>query len=294
MEENNKVPNEGTEEKKQNVLTKKTQVKGKPLKIWIVVVIIVFMLFTFGIGLSLGKELYGNKDNNEEKKAPKEEEKTNVKKGVTDTNAVSRLEQFVIAASYNDSVGNGYSSLFMKGTTSIEQNVKYAVAWNSLIMIKQIPTTKVEIVPDKYKDDDHFLGDITEIAIDEYTNEYKRLFNQEPNYNEIGSYSFGCPGPYKIDTELGKIFIGKECGGTGNPEYYYKIYNYEEDDSFYYVYQYVAVENPINKTIDKIKSNETVNVSSFEGNEDKFETVVWKFDKNFNFISTENVGVVSK
>ncbi len=280
---------EEAKEEKKGILNNTKQVKGKSLRIWLIVMIVIFMLFTFGLGLYLGKELYGKEETKKTSDKPVEQP-TNVKKEVTDASAKTRLEDFVKAASYDDPINNGFAKEFMNGKDSIEPKMKAAIAWNSLVMIKEIPQVKVDPVPEKYKDDDHFISNMTEINITSYTNEYKRLFNDEPNYDLIGEYSFGCPGPYKVDQELGKIYIGSDCGGTGNPKYYYKIFKYEEDNKNYYVYEYVGTEIPFTNTLTKVKSGEVVNVSSFEGNEDKFETVVWTFDKNFNFISSENIG----
>ena len=288
------TPTEEAKEEKKGILNNTKQVKGKSLRIWLIVMIVIFMLFTFGLGLYLGKELYGKeetkKSTNKPVEQPEVEQPENVKKEVTDASAKTRLEDFVKAASYDDLIGNGFAREFMTGKDSIDTKMRASIAWNSLVMIKKIPQVKVDPVPDKYKDDIHFLSDMKEISITSYTNEYKRLFNDDPNYDLIGDYSFGCPGPYKVDQELGKIYIGVECGGTGNPEYYYKIFKYEEDNKNYYVYEYVGTKNPSTEKLVKVKSNEEVNVTSFEGNEDKFETVVWTFDKNFNFISSENIG----
>jgi hypothetical protein len=41
-----------------------------------------------------------------------------------------------------------------------------------------------------------------------------------------------------------------------------------------------------NDTFTKVESGEIVEVDSFTGNESKFDTLVWKFDKNYKFIST--------
>ena len=66
----------GTKEKK-SFWNNKKQVKGKALSAWVIAMILIFMLFTFGIGIFLGKELFVN---NEEKDT---EEPTNAE--VTNT-----------------------------------------------------------------------------------------------------------------------------------------------------------------------------------------------------------------
>ncbi len=68
MEEEKKEEPVVEETKKENILTKKKEVKGKPLKIWLVVIIAIFMLITFGLGVYFGKEVFtkkGKKTSNE-------------------------------------------------------------------------------------------------------------------------------------------------------------------------------------------------------------------------------------
>ena len=286
MEEDNKISVES--EKKENFLNKKKQVKGKPLKIWIIVIVIIFMLFTFGAGLALGKNLYG-KDNKKET-TKENQEQTNVKKELKDSNVINKLEKFVKVASYDNTMGYGKAEIFMLGISNLSKDLKLYLAYESLIPIGKAQT-KIAEVPEKYKDDIHFnAGETEEVTISAFDDEYKSLFNESPKYEDNEIEGIGCPMFYKVDRELGKIFIGAECGGTGEPEKYYKIYKYEEDDNYYYVSQYVGTEDPLANTLTKIKSHEVVDVPSFEGNEDKFETVIWRFDKNLNFISTENIG----
>ena len=279
--------------KKKSFLNNKKTVSGKALSAWLITMIVIFMLFTFGLGLFLGKELFSEKTNkkkNDNNKDNEVNENVNVKKELNDSIAISKLEKFVKVASYNNAIGDGIEGKFMTGTSDLTKKDKLQLTYQSLISISKI-MRKIGSIPDKYKNDDHFdINGTEEITIKEFDDEYKLLFNENPNYNDVEIEGMGCPAFYKVDRELGKIFIGRECGGTGYPEVYYKIYKYEEDKNYYYVYQYVAKEDPVNNTINKYKSNEVVNVQSFDGNEDKFETVIWKFDKNYNFVSTENIG----
>ena len=80
------------EPKKENFLTKKKEVKGKPLKIWIIVMIIIFMLFTFGIGFTLGKKLTENDMKSKENNKPVEEKKEENKPEENKPNNTSNLD----------------------------------------------------------------------------------------------------------------------------------------------------------------------------------------------------------
>ena len=260
-------------------------------KTLIIIIIVAGLVLVIG-GIILGTKLL-NKDEPKNEEPPvdnptPDNQEPAEKKELNDSSAISKLEKFVIVASYEDSNENGKANMFMRGINSLDNNIKLQLAWNSLINIQKVQTKVGTDVTEKYKDVAG-IQEKEEISLVQFDTEYKSLFNEDASYTEDDKFGV-CPGIYKIDKELGKIIIGVECGGLNPTEYYSKIYKYEEDNSFYYVYQYVGTNDPMNNKFVKIKSGETVNVSSFEGNEDKFETVVWKFDKNFNFISTENIG----
>ena len=69
----------GENKEKKGLLNNTKQVKGKSLRIWLVLMIIVFMLFTFGIGIYLGVVLFSVKCKEAPPPAPVEEkEKSNV------------------------------------------------------------------------------------------------------------------------------------------------------------------------------------------------------------------------
>ncbi len=62
-----------TKEKRINFWNNKKQVKGKALAAWVIAMIIIFMLFTFGIGIFLGKAVFVKN----EEKASEETNTTN-------------------------------------------------------------------------------------------------------------------------------------------------------------------------------------------------------------------------
>ena len=77
MEEEKKEEPIVEETKKENILTRKKEVKGKPLKIWLIVMIAIFMLITFGLGVYFGKEVFNKKDKEKNNEPVLNEEKSN-------------------------------------------------------------------------------------------------------------------------------------------------------------------------------------------------------------------------
>ena len=94
---------------------------------------------------------------------------------------------------------------------------------------------------------------------------------------------------YVVEEDLGNIYLSDQCGDFfDTSDTLLKTYKYVQDDNYYYVYQYIGIYNGETKEYEKYGgSYEVVDVPSFEGYEDKFGTLVWKFDKNCLFVSTE-------
>ena len=291
--EEEKMEEQQEKQKKKSFWNNKKIVKGKALSAWVIVMILIFMLFTFGLGLFLGKELFA-KDNSNGGKPSNNAEPANTEANTIDKNIEEKTKSFIAAAMYSNDGGDGIAVVFTKGINKLSADEKAIVTYNSLVNVKN-ENKEVTVTPDKYKsEDDYWQGaTITELSIESFKNEYKEFFKEEVNLSSIKVGFFGCPFVYKMDEELGNFYLSNQCGGTGSPVYQYKTYETSEDDNYYYVKQYVGTERYTDdgsKEYKKVKSDEVVNVTSFEGNENKFETVVWKFDKNFNFVSTENIG----
>lgn len=325
---NTEVKNSNVEQTQNNELkvqqeskSKKT-IKGKGLKAYIIVIIIIALAITYGCGFLLGKKLYEKENEPKEPDKPVEQpnnngnntEKPNIEqkddneiKSLTDTTIINKLDNFIKVAAYVSDAGDGTGKLFLNGQNGLTDILKYKMVQQSVINIDK-KITKIQ-TPEKYKND-MYLGQeetIDSVKIDDLNSAYEMLFNEKASSDLATELEFdrnkenlGCPFIRKADKELGVAFLARDCGGTCGGEHKQNTYKYEYDANYYYVYQYVGFFNSKNCTESKkdefslIKSNKVLNVNSFEGNEDKFETVIWKFDKNFNFISTENVGVVSK
>ncbi len=285
LDEKQQQPQQQVHQQKRTFWNNKRTVRGKALSAWLIVIIAIFMLFTFGIGIYLGKELFADK------------EKKNDSNPVVDNNdveeKVNTMDSFIEAALYSDSAGDSIANEFVQGIKDLTENYKLVVTYNSLVKIKN-ENKKVTEIPEKYKDEeDYWKEAVSELPIESFKNEYKLLFKTELNTKLNDNSTLGCPAVYKYDEDLGNIYLSNQCGGTGAAVYKYKTYKTDEDENYYYVYQYVGTIRDIdldNKEFKKPIANEVVNVTSFEGNEDKFETLKWTFDKNYNFVKTENLG----
>lgn len=278
-------------QQKKSFWNNKKTVKGKALSAWLITIVVIFMLITFGLGMFLGKELA--KSN--EKKGISKPDNTVVDDNNVDNNQNVNdfTNRFITAALFSDEIGYGIASKFTTGYTSLTLEDKLDMTYNSLVKINPAHSLISE-VPEKYKNVDYWdlsTGiQIYELSLDLFKEEYKNLFKEEltADLKTIGIN--GCPGVFEVDEELGYIYMSNQCGGIASPIYKYSTFNNSQDDSYYYVDQYVGVERTkADGTLEFVKpsTGEIVDVTSFEGNEDKFDKIQWKFDKNVNFISTE-------
>ena len=227
---------------------------------------IIFLLAISLIGTSVYLIYTGNGtgSNSEETNTKNESEETNTKKD-TD-NVKEKIDHFIEIGTYSD-VGSAYlTKVFYDGVTELTKEQKLEMAYLGVYLSKNF--TKVEEVPEKYKDSEQFKDLETvgykEMSISEYEKEYKYLFNEE-----IGEYEAteitGCPHPFLKDEELDAIYMSSQCGGTGNPEYKTETISETEEDGYHIITQKA-------------------------GYNDDLKEIVWKFDKDGNFVSTTNNG----
>ena len=320
------VPTETVEENNEETNNNGKQKKNIPP-----VLFVILLLLFFGIGVLLGKVLFGgeSKDKKENTGNQTNTETTNTKNTETnntetntentntiddnggnlvfDENAKNQINSFIELAMHYSYEGTTIADDLSNGLTGLTEKQKELLTYFAVNNL----TVKLteDMVPEKYKNDSYWnvasrAITIWQLPIQTFKDEYKRLFKEE--YTIKGEdYQFGaCPFIFKTDLELGYMFYSNQCGGTGISGYMYSNYKYESDENYYYVYQYVTYfgENEEKQIIElnKPKSKEfVVSIpsdkyneikSTFEENKTKFETVKWKFDKEFNFISTENIG----
>ncbi len=81
----------------------------------------------------------------------------------------------------------------------------------------------------------------------------------------------GCPSAQGMSRESDSIYLFSRCGGTTVMSYNTSITSYKFDGDNYLVYQKCELYDNASDTVE-----ESYNL-------------LWKFDKNLKFISTENV-----
>ena len=294
------------QQQKRTFWNNKRTVKGKALSAWLIVIIAIFMLFVFGLGIYLGKELFAEKNTKSSKNSSNSNTVVNNSNNGTngtptsvDTNepfpeeAKEKLNDFIEVAIFEKGGIDGTGEEFINGVSELTDKLKLRMVHQSVIGInKKVNRT----LPEKYQSNPDLLGSV---KASDLNSAYEKLFGAAPTMNILEKLlhkngGVGCPFVSVIDEELGEGFLSHSCGGTCLGQYLTKIKEYSSDSDYYYVYQYVGIKFPNgcneNGEFFKPKANEIVNVTSFEGNEDKFETLKWTFDKNYNFISTENLG----
>ena len=196
-------------------------------------------------------------------KEEKEEEKEETKEVSDD--AKQKIDSFIkIASHYNYSM-SVLPELFYDGVTAEKITSRNKASMTYAVLIDfdknyESTTEKPQTVLDKVPDS---AGeDVKTVSINDYDEIYKKLFNEEPQYE-----AKGCPYPAIADKETGKIYLFSRCGGIG-PEMVNKVENktYSFDGKYYYV---------------------NTDVSYYEkGASEETKKVVWKFDKDLKFVST--------
>ena len=290
--------------------------KTKIDKKYIVAIIVVFILF-FGCGILIGKVLFEGKETDSKVEEKNTNEQTNNSdEMIFSDDKKKKINDFIKYATYEDyGFMNDLTKLLISGKNGLTKQEKELITYHSVVNYDNMTELTSNTVPEKYKNEERFelIDDfykIYELPIKLYTDEYKRLFNEEYVIEkEIESV---CPHIFMIDKELEKMYLSNQCGGTSGDvisHLIYSNYKYDMDDQYYYVYQYVAIYNSNSKTnLSALIKESTSNVvfgdfsdkdykkdydnykELFEENKEKFDTLVWKFDKNLVFVSTENLG----
>jgi hypothetical protein len=188
---------------------------------------------------------------------------------------------------------------FIKGASKLDAADKNVMA---IYLTNTTEITKAT-VPDKYKgteDEEYLLGDPKGLiaSIDDFKNNYKLLFNEEVDLSFIKSHTYHdgeflsvCPLLYGVLEEEKVIVLSKNCGGTNIDHLETKVYDYKKVGNNYEVYQYVGYKSTNDKNEEYyLRLDRTIiEVDKFEGNEDKFSTLVWTFDKDYKFVKSKVV-----
>ena len=215
--------------------------------------------------------------------------------GVTRGVKYDRLKNFVETASIYNPSFNSLITELSRETFGLTDKQKVTLAYQAIVgdMVKVTEST----LPDKYEDEkEYFIGDsekgVFELDFTDFNDKYAYFFGESISYDKLSQFAYGgtdpvgCPVIYKVDKELGKIFFSNYCIQNENSERYLtKVYDYDYDDNFYYVYEYIAKYGEADGFY-RASNYEEVEVEGFEGNEKRFDTLVWKFDKDYQFVST--------
>ena len=235
MEENKNEEPIVEETKKESILTKKKEVKGKPLKIWIIVMIIVFMLFTFGIGVYFGKEIFSEKEketNNEQ--TPIEEKKEENKEEIPNNLEPEKQKEEIPNLEFAKISCGGTDFSFKKSTLNVSDiSTKDKLGMLAPALLKKIKSEKLSNI----KADVETEIDIDIIEVEKkYFDVTKEMEDQMANGFGTDFYIFS----YKNNKSYLKIIIGG-CIGPRNEGEYTKFKESKNEnniliDSYYYYY----------------------------------------------------------
>ena len=227
------------------------------------------------------------------KRTPKYiQEISTVKRGGVD---YDKLKDFVETASIYNPSFNSLITELSRETFGLTDKQKVTLAYQAVV--GDITKVTEKTLPEKYEDErDYFIGDnekgVFELDFTDFNEKYAYYFGQSISYDKLAEFTYGetdavgCPVIYNVDKELGKIYFSNYCSDiVASERYITKVYDYDYDDNFYYVYEYIAKYGDVDGFY-RTSDFEEVAVDEFEGNEKKFDTLVWKFDKDYNFVST--------
>lgn len=243
---------------------------------------LIILMFLIGIGIGFGAN-YGMSYFNigvDKKESSTTEDATKIDKLELTESAKAKMEMFIKSATIcsSGSADCGISKKFIEDVNKLDNSAKYTIAWN---YIKFIGNFEGDMTNDPldYSKLDTYLSKETFDSIDPsgkvvlpffkksfYDNVYAQFFNEKPNYNVKDLESIGCPSPVAIDAENDKLYYYSACGGIGYAtEGIVKSYDIDGDN---YIVHSEITEYSV-------------------GEEDVVHKVLWKFDKDLNFISTE-------
>ena len=249
------------------------------------IIILILALILIGAGVLLGTGLIGGKTEEKEEK----ESTTTSEKIMSDADK-KFMESFAEAGLYHDEGQGGLAVMFMGGKDGLSEEEKITLVYFSLVGVQK-KAQKITTIPDKYNSEGYWHNArLFELPISTFKEEYKKFFQEEVVLSHVKDAIKACPFVYTIEEDIGMMYFSHECGGAGGSEYYHKTYKYDEDNNYFYLYQYIgekATDTDGKVVFKNPNSGQTVEADSFEGNEEKFDTLVWKFKKNLVFVSTE-------
>ena len=199
----------------------------------------------------------------------KEEKETTKETKEVSAEAKQKMDDFIDAATFFSYSMSNTAEKFYAGITNenVTPDMKVAMTYVKLLEMdkkseqaSEIPQNVSEAVGGTANES------ATTVKISDYDEAYKSFFNEDPQYDTKNG---GCPYPRVVDKTTGKIYLFSRCGGSGPQGIFIsKNISYDFDGNNYYVNQAVVFQKEVN--IPSVKINK----------------IVWKFDKDLNFVST--------
>lgn len=225
------------------------------------------LLFIFIIGIVLYVCYYRGMFNNSNISTEDEE--------VVVNKTEEKLSRFVQAASfYSDTGYSSTASAFYNGTTSIDNDIKYKMTMNVIYKIDHNYKSDVILSSEEINSMQRVFSDdisgesVDVVKISDFNKTYEELFHEKPSYSIDTIKNISCPSPWGYNSDLDRLYLFYRCEGNAYSEYDSSITSIEEDDNYYYVHQYGSLKSSIEKS----------DLTNFK--------ILWKFDKDLNFIST--------
>ncbi len=257
--------------------------KNGKINVFLIVVIVLVVLI-LGVGLFIGIMVFYDKKSDGLKKGDfkVEDIENNKNSSAVSSEVKAKLERFINAASIEDSITSDVvtATYFNKGVSSIDKNIKLKMVYNDLFRFGN-PIRNHILTQDEIKTLDDATGIINDptvvgenvivLKMSDFDNTYNEFFKEDASYTINELSMLGCPSAQGMSRESDSIYLFSRCGGTTVMSYNTSITSYNFDGDNYLVYQKAELYNNASDTVE-----ENYNL-------------LWKFDKNLKFISTENV-----
>lgn len=244
--------------------------------------LLVFLMFLIGIGIGFGANYgmsYFNKD--------VDKKESSVTEDTTKTDKLELLEstkakmEMIVEAATRCSAGSGNCDMvkkFFDKVDKLDNEMKYTITWNTFLYLGGLIGDRDSDVVDYSAMDTSLTKEqynllkpndglgFPVVSKSYFDNVYRQLFNEKPSYSIEDIDNIGCPSPIGVSESLDKIYYSNECGGTGYAVSG-KVKSFDVDGDNYLVHSEIT--------------------ESTAGKDDVVYKILWKFDKDLNFVSTE-------
>ena len=222
---------ETTQEKK-SILNNRKEVKGKPLKIWLVVMIAIFMLFTFGLGVYFGKEIFIEKE--------RKSNNGSINDGMENNNN-NTVENNNETATHDDSEKIKEANQLLRDLMAFDSNVEDRITYYANNKIVDASSLDHEIVYQIVFSKYYYNKNLEEISLDDFNSKVKEMIDDSYSYVAKDYYNKCSGRGYKLE-ENKYVYVPYNggCGGTG--------YGFDIDP-----YKVISVDQNENSLVVKVK-----------------------------------------